>query len=73
MLVTLERSLLGPGKESNKRTKVRNFLAYRSDYTVTAGKGVVLTATWLLPIALIPATWDYELHGYPKELPAMGT
>jgi len=30
------------------------------------GDGVVLTATWLLPLALIPATWDPKIHGHPK-------
>ncbi|KAF9270822.1 hypothetical protein L218DRAFT_952891 [Marasmius fiardii PR-910] len=29
------------------------------------GNGVVLTATWLLPIAILPASWDFEVHGVP--------
>lgn len=32
------------------------------------GQGVVLTATWLLPIAILPATWDYDVHGRPRDL-----
>ncbi|THV06519.1 hypothetical protein K435DRAFT_773211 [Dendrothele bispora CBS 962.96] len=31
------------------------------------GNGVVLTATWLLPIAILPSAWDFEVHGKPKE------
>ncbi|KAJ3845570.1 hypothetical protein F5878DRAFT_599122 [Lentinula raphanica] len=31
------------------------------------GNGVVLTATWLLPIAILPAAWDFEVHGRPRE------
>ncbi|ESK97378.1 hypothetical protein Moror_17809 [Moniliophthora roreri MCA 2997] len=31
------------------------------------GNGVVLTATWLLPIAILPASWDFEVHGRPVE------
>lgn len=26
----------------------------------------MLSATWALPMALVPATWDFETHGYPK-------
>lgn len=30
----------------------------------TIGNGVVLTATWLLPVALIPMAWDAgDIHG----------
>jgi len=32
------------------------------------GHGVVLTATWLLPIAILPATWDYDIHGRPRDV-----
>ncbi|KAK7036438.1 hypothetical protein VNI00_011635 [Paramarasmius palmivorus] len=32
------------------------------------GNGVVLTATWLLPIAILPASWDFEVHGRPVEI-----
>jgi len=29
-----------------------------------SGNGVVLTATWLLPVALLPMTWDAgEIYG----------
>jgi hypothetical protein len=35
--------------------------------TNDSGNGVVLTATWLLPIAILPAAWDFEVHGRPKE------
>ncbi|KAJ3787704.1 hypothetical protein GGU10DRAFT_348171 [Lentinula aff. detonsa] len=31
------------------------------------GQGVVLTATWLLPIAILPAAWDFEVHGRPRD------
>ncbi|KAH7881186.1 uncharacterized protein C8R40DRAFT_23390 [Lentinula edodes] len=31
------------------------------------GNGVVLTATWLLPIAILPAAWDFEVHGRPRD------
>ncbi|KIK70468.1 hypothetical protein GYMLUDRAFT_32491 [Collybiopsis luxurians FD-317 M1] len=31
------------------------------------GQGVVLTATWLLPIAILPAPWDFEVHGRPRD------
>ncbi|KAL0066612.1 hypothetical protein AAF712_006416 [Marasmius tenuissimus] len=31
------------------------------------GNGVVLTATWLLPIAILPASWDFEAHGTPVD------
>ncbi|KAJ4485608.1 hypothetical protein J3R30DRAFT_3440809 [Lentinula aciculospora] len=31
------------------------------------GQGVVLTATWLLPIAILPAAWDFEIHGRPRD------
>ncbi|KAF5345205.1 hypothetical protein D9758_009652 [Tetrapyrgos nigripes] len=36
--------------------------------TTDTGNGVVLTATWLLPIAILPAAWDFEVHGAPKEV-----
>lgn len=35
------------------------------------GQGVVLTATWLLPIAILPATWDYQVHGRPRDIVAV--
>lgn len=35
------------------------------------GQGVVLTATWLLPIAILPATWDYDVHGRPRDFAAV--
>lgn len=35
---------------------------------VRVGKGVLLTATWLLPIALIPGTW-FD-HSFPEPPPA---
>jgi len=31
------------------------------------GDGVVLTATWLLPVAVLPATWDPKIHGQVRE------
>ncbi|KAG7099850.1 hypothetical protein E1B28_001657 [Marasmius oreades] len=31
------------------------------------GNGVVLTATWLLPIAILPASWDFNVHGVPVQ------
>ncbi|KAL0576878.1 hypothetical protein V5O48_005113 [Marasmius crinis-equi] len=31
------------------------------------GTGVVLTATWLLPIAILPSSWDFEAHGVPVD------
>ncbi|KAJ7597302.1 hypothetical protein C8J56DRAFT_919713 [Mycena floridula] len=34
------------------------------------GDGVVLTATWLLPLALLPASWDPKIHGQVREKPA---
>lgn len=34
------------------------------------GNGVVLTATWLLPVALIPMSWDAgDIHGPPNRPP----
>ncbi|KAL0950764.1 hypothetical protein HGRIS_007532 [Hohenbuehelia grisea] len=33
-----------------------------------AGRGVILTATWILPVALIPGTW--EIDSAPTEPPA---
>ncbi|KAK7465306.1 hypothetical protein VKT23_005285 [Stygiomarasmius scandens] len=35
--------------------------------TSDSGNGVVLTATWLLPIAILPSAWDFDVHGIPKE------
>jgi hypothetical protein len=37
---------------------------------IHSGNGVVLTATWLLPVALIPTAWDAgDIEG-PKKRPA---
>jgi hypothetical protein len=33
------------------------------------GNGVILTATWLLPVALIPSTWDDDLVQPPPPPP----
>jgi hypothetical protein len=33
---------------------------------------VVLTATWLVPVALVPSAWDFEQHGRPRETMAKG-
>ncbi|KAJ3855054.1 hypothetical protein EV368DRAFT_35452 [Lentinula lateritia] len=35
--------------------------------TKDQGNGVVLTATWLLPIAILPAAWNFEVHGRPRD------
>jgi hypothetical protein len=32
----------------------------------------VLTATWLVPVALVPSAWDFEQHGRPRETEAKG-
>ncbi|KAJ4472463.1 hypothetical protein C8J55DRAFT_520145 [Lentinula edodes] len=37
------------------------------------GNGVVLTATWLLPIAILPAAWDFEVHGRPRDAEHVAT
>jgi hypothetical protein len=29
-------------------------------HVLNAGHGITLTATWLLPVALIPAAWDMK-------------
>jgi hypothetical protein len=33
-----------------------------------AGNGVVMSATWVLPLAVLPSTWD--VSKYPKAAPA---
>lgn len=39
-------------------------------YILYVGNGVVLTATWLLPVALIPSSWDAgDIHGPPVRPP----
>jgi len=30
------------------------------------GQGIVLTATWLLPVALIPGTWEFDEAPTPR-------
>jgi hypothetical protein len=43
-------------------------------HLILLGNGVILTATWLLPVALIPGTWEEELLQFltpstPKDNP----
>ena len=33
------------------------------------GNGVILTATWLLPVALVPSTWDNDVVRPPTPPP----
>ena len=54
-----EVSLLGAGPRSRDLTRVCVviLLAF-AELTYSLGYGVVLSATWLLPIAPIPGTWE---------------
>jgi hypothetical protein len=46
----------GAMKSFDKGTRDSNSL--RNRFLFFVGQGIVLTATWLLPVALIPGTWE---------------
>ncbi|CAO1634220.1 unnamed protein product [Sympodiomycopsis kandeliae] len=38
-------------------------LEYKAIQSADKGNGVVLAATWVMPLALVPRSWDYDLSG----------
>lgn len=45
-------------------------LEYKAIQSADRGNGVVLAATWVMPLALVPRSWDYSLDsGAPKGAP----
>lgn len=50
--------------EHNQTSRLAWMTSAHSAQLCYVGNGVVLTATWLLPVALIPGTWEDD--DYPE-------
>ena len=53
----------GAMKSFDRGTRDCQFFEDRASFFV--GEGIVLTATWLLPVALIPGTWEAKNTSRP--------